>query len=249
MPKVSIIMPTYNQAHYIKKAIKSVLNQTMGNFELIIVNDGSTDQTETIIKEFDDPRIRYHFRDKKPNHGRGEYSAINFGLNKMRGRYFTWIHSDDIWPRESLQWRLAALQNGLYDLAHGDIRYIDVLGRKKKIIKAESWPAPKILNYYCHNYYQDKYNNKPPKGIFHHTTLFMKKDVLKKVGFWNEDLKYGGDLEWMLRVLKKCKIKYVPKVVYYYRVYKTNFSQRYKQFDTRQMTLSILDDLCERTNK
>ena len=87
----SVIVPTYNRESFIVKTIQSVLNQTYSNFELIIVDDGSTDNTEKVIGVIKDERIKYH---KKENDERG--AARNYGTNKAKGDYVTFLDSDDL---------------------------------------------------------------------------------------------------------------------------------------------------------
>ena len=88
---ISVIMPTYNDSEYLVKAIEDILNQTYKNFELIIVNDGSTDNTEQLIEQYlSDKRIKYYF---KENGGTG--SALNLGFSKANGEFGTWVSSDD----------------------------------------------------------------------------------------------------------------------------------------------------------
>ena len=87
----SVIIPTYNRADFITKTIHSVLSQTYTNFELIIVDDGSADNTERVIRKVEDPRIKYH---KKDNSERG--AARNYGTNKAKGDYITFLDSDDL---------------------------------------------------------------------------------------------------------------------------------------------------------
>ena len=89
---ISVIMPTYNDSKYLKHAIEDILNQTYKNFELIVVNDGSTDNTEDIVLEFvkKDSRIKYY---KKKNGGTG--SALNFGFTQAKGQFGTWVSSAD----------------------------------------------------------------------------------------------------------------------------------------------------------
>jgi glycosyltransferase involved in cell wall biosynthesis len=91
LPLVSIIMATFNRAHTIERAINSVLNQSYQNIELIIIDDGSTDNTSTILKNYDDPRIRIH----KHEHNRGVTAAKNSGLKLIKGEWFTTFDSDD----------------------------------------------------------------------------------------------------------------------------------------------------------
>tara|TARA_Y100000385_G_scaffold46778_1_gene43449 strand:- start:444 stop:1334 length:891 start_codon:yes stop_codon:yes gene_type:complete len=87
----SVIVPTYNRENFIVKTIQSVLSQTYTNFELIIIDDGSTDNTEKVVREIEDQRIQYH---KKENAERG--AARNYGTNKAKGDYITFLDSDDL---------------------------------------------------------------------------------------------------------------------------------------------------------
>ena len=95
---VSIILPTYNRAGYIRDAIESVLKQTYGNFKLMIVDDGSTDNTEQVVAPYlSDKRVRYM---KQPNSGAA--AARNYGLTVREGDFVAFIDSDDIWEPEKL---------------------------------------------------------------------------------------------------------------------------------------------------
>ena len=87
---VSIMMPAYNAELFIQSAIESILSQTYNNWELIIINDGSTDQTENIVKNFDDSRIRYY-----PQENKGEAAARNLALSKTKGEFVAFLDSDD----------------------------------------------------------------------------------------------------------------------------------------------------------
>lgn len=98
MIKYSIIIPVYNAAPYISKCIESVLNQGIEEYEIIIVNDGSTDDSSTIIKSFDDSKIRYF---EKENGGVSD--ARNYGINKVEGEYFTFVDADDYVSSEFLK--------------------------------------------------------------------------------------------------------------------------------------------------
>ena len=87
----SVIVPTYNRESFIVKTIQSLLSQTYLNFELIIIDDGSTDNTEQVVKKIQDKRIKYY---KKKNAERG--AARNYGTNKAKGGYIIFLDSDDL---------------------------------------------------------------------------------------------------------------------------------------------------------
>lgn len=96
-PKVSIIIPVYNGEKYVSEAIKSALNQTYKNIEVIVIDDGSEDKTETICKSFG-KKIKYF---KKKNGGVS--SALNLAIKKMRGDYFSWLSHDDLYYPEKIE--------------------------------------------------------------------------------------------------------------------------------------------------
>ena len=106
-PTVSIIIPTYNRSRLIARAVKNVLNQTYQDFELIIVDDGSTDGTREVVAGFSDERIRYVQHDKN----RGEAAARNTGIKVARGEYIASHDSDDEWLHEKLAKQIRAFEN------------------------------------------------------------------------------------------------------------------------------------------
>ena len=105
--KVSVVMPTYNDEKYLRSSIEDILNQTYKNFELIIVDDGSTDNTPKIVQEYTerDNRISYY---RKENGGTG--SALNYGFEKASGFYGTWVSSDDRRPKHCIERLVEALE-------------------------------------------------------------------------------------------------------------------------------------------
>ncbi len=96
-PGVSVIMPAYNHEKYVGEAIESVLNQTFRDFEFIIINDGSTDGTDGVIRSYDDPRICYYTQENID-----APQTINRGFSLAKGRYISIINSDDVYPPERL---------------------------------------------------------------------------------------------------------------------------------------------------
>jgi len=108
-PKVSVIIPTYNRAELLPRAIQSVLNQTFQDFEIIVVDDSSTDNTEEVIKEFQeqDKRIKYIKHDKN----KGGSAARNTGIKVAQGEYIAFQDSDDEWLPEKLEKQMKVLEN------------------------------------------------------------------------------------------------------------------------------------------
>src|SRR5688572_27381504 len=105
-PKVSIIMPTYNRAHLIMETIESVLDQSYNNWELIIVDDGSEDNTEDLIAQIKDDRIQFHKAGRT-----GMVSKIkNAAIRKASADLIAFLDSDDLWERTKLEKQVAAMQ-------------------------------------------------------------------------------------------------------------------------------------------
>ncbi len=118
---VSIIMPAYNAEEYIEEAIRSVLSQTYQNWELFIINDGSTDTTEDKIASFTDERIKYY---KKKNGGVS--SARNLGLENMKGDFFCFLDADDYFTSNSLESRIAVFKSDkLISFVDGSVDVFD----------------------------------------------------------------------------------------------------------------------------
>ena len=122
VPKVSVILPNYNGEKYLKQAIQSVLNQSFRDFELIIVDDASSDASRDIIKGFDDERIITHFSEKN----RHVVFTFNTGMKLATGEYIARIDSDDIWEPDKLEKQVAFMeQNPEYGVCFSRVHIID----------------------------------------------------------------------------------------------------------------------------
>ena len=104
--KISIVIPTYNRVDFLPKAIQSVLNQTYRNWEMIIVDDGSTDNTEEIVKGYKESRIQYIVH----KYNLGLSAARNTGIKKSRGEYIAFLDSDDEWFPEKISCQMNIFQ-------------------------------------------------------------------------------------------------------------------------------------------
>lgn len=147
---VSIIMPSYNTSSYIDKSIQSVLNQTYSNWELILVDDCSTDNTDEVVKSFlSDVRIRYFKNDKKL----GAALTRNRALREAKGEWIAFLDSDDLWKPEKLEKQVLFMKNNGYHFSYTNYSEIDENGKPngisvtgpKKITKAGfynyCWPG------------------------------------------------------------------------------------------------------------
>lgn len=121
MELVSVIMPTYNCGQFIRESIDSVLAQTYENWELLIVDDCSTDDTETVVSAYTDPRIRY----MRNEHNMGAALTRNRALREANGRYIAFLDADDLWLPEKLERQLAFMQQNGYAFTYHNYTEID----------------------------------------------------------------------------------------------------------------------------
>lgn len=196
-PNFSIIIPSYNRVETLARALRSVVRQSMDDWELIIVDDGSIDNTKDIIREFlTDERIKYYYQEH-----RGVSSARNFGLIKAEGDYIIFLDSDDEFS-EGLLERLTLIKYKEYDLVFWYTKKI--LGKKTQI-----WKPRKL---------EKIYNN--IIASFLSGSVCYKRSILQKVGGFDEDLNFGENYELGIRLsqLKKLKTVILPEVHLIYHV-------------------------------
>src|SRR2546423_2509544 len=124
-PTVSVILPVYNGENYVREAVESVLGQTLRDFELIVVDDGSKDSTPDIMRGCDDARVRYVRQENT-----GVAGAFNHGIRLARGRYISWLSHDDRFMPEKLERQVGALAGvGGPAVCYTDVQMIDSRGR------------------------------------------------------------------------------------------------------------------------
>lgn len=194
---VTVLMTTYNCGEYISQAIKSVLNQTYKNFELLIIDDGSTDNTQEIVKGFKDERIIYF----KTDHI-GYSAAINLGLNRARYDWVSYCDADDIIHPNKIfrQYQLIRKEN---NLIFTNTAYF----KRNKILYNIS-----IQNNL--NLIKEKI---ALHGHFGPSVLYNRKFVLSKEGH-NSNLIAFGDYDLLLRVMNESQIILQPQILYYQRL-------------------------------
>lgn len=202
-PLVSIILPTYNRGEYIERAIKSVLEQTYKNIELIIVNDGSSDDTPKILSEISarDPRII--ILTNKTN--LGLVKTLNKGVKNARGKYIARIDDDDIWSdSEKLKKQVRFLEgNPDYILVGGGVIAVDKEGRE-------------IVRYLLPEKDEEIRSFLLLNNPFAHSTVVFKKDVWEKVRGYNEELSFSEDWDLWLRFGQLGKFYNFQEYFFYY---------------------------------
>lgn len=205
-PKVSVLMPAYNSEKYISEAIESILNQTYKDFEFIIINDGSTDKTANIIKEYAGKDKRIKFINHKKNTG---ISKTRNDLLKMaKGEYLAYLDSDDIAINTRLKKQVKFLEK------HTDIGVVggsfQCFGEVNVIVKhPEKITFFSLLQQCC----------------IANPTVLIRKSVLTKNNItYNQDYKTSEDYELWSRLVLVTKIQNIPDVLTKYRVLQKSLS-------------------------
>lgn len=252
MPKISVIIPSYNRAAYITNAIGSVLSQTYQDFEVIIVDDGSTDNTEEIVKSYfkvyEKEKIRYFYQ---RNQGPG--ATRNYGIRQARGEYVAFLDADDVLLPNALKERYDFLEN------HNDaaLTFTDYYLSKRNADGVNTEPILQksgflnrfkgiidwhygvefIFNeqFYC------RYLSFRPHPI-HTNTVMVRKNVLNDIGLFRTDIFACEDVDLWLRISRKHKVGFVncPTAFYYIDTGNSLLKNRKYHYECSIMHLSEL---------
>ncbi|ELY60614.1 glycosyltransferase family 2 protein [Natronolimnohabitans innermongolicus] len=210
MPRVSVVIPTYNRAETLPRAIDSALEQTMDDLEVVVVDDGSSDETQSVLADYDDPRVRpiVHATNQGAN------VARNTGIEYARGEYIAFLDSDDTWQPTKLERQLEALEGrsddwvGVYCETSYDLSGTDghVRGAAASVLaRADEEPTMEGGDELIGEILAD--NVQPDAG----STLLVRTEVAREVDGFDEELDRFQDPEFCLRVLEAGKLAYVDE--------------------------------------
>ncbi|WIM43915.1 glycosyltransferase family 2 protein [Methanosarcina mazei] len=196
-PKVSVIIPTYNRAHLIPRAIKSVLNQTYLDIEIIIVDDSSTDNTEEIVKDFKDRRLKYI----RHNINKGASAARNTGIRESRGKYIAFQDSDDEWFSNKLEKQIEAFADAPPEVGIVYSGFYRIEANRKLYLPSDQLSLK-----------EGNIHNELLKGNFVGTpTVLMKKECFRNQRYFNESLPALEDWELWIELSKYYTFRYIKK--------------------------------------
>lgn len=235
MPRVSIVMPTYNCAAYIPESIQSVLNQDFQDFELIIVDDGSTDDTENIVSYFEDVLKDRLIYIKTENQGASQ--ARNTALKSCRGEFIAFLDADDIWMSKKLSTQLKVFEQ-FSDIAlvFSDALIVDASGKSFNKNYIKPWeinlPAREIYGQIL-----------AKRNFIPFSTIITKKSIINDIGVFDDAFKSSQDTDWLLRIAVKYEIKAVNETLSHYRVHPTAISRNIglRKHDTIAILLKNLN--------
>jgi len=192
-PLFSVIITVYNKSDYIVDTINSVLNQRYSNFEIIVVDDGSDDNSLKLINALKDTRIKVHSK----NNG-GAASSRNYGMRLAKGTFIAFLDGDDLWHEDFLESIKAAIDKTQDQhvfataLAH---KYNEKLKPSKYCFQTKK--EIEILDFF---------SSSLNSSILTSSSVVMSKNLINTIGFFNEKLVTGEDLEYWIRIGLKYKI-------------------------------------------
>lgn len=224
----TIIIPTYNRAHIISNSIKSIINQTYQNWELIIVDDGSSDNTKEIVSSYNDNRIKYFYKNNEERS-----VARNFGINKSKGEYISFLDDDDYY--------LPKFLSTFYEKLISDKRPVSII-MCDEYVENENGKRSK-------NHIPEKFLNNPVRLLWEIQTsirpFVIHRDILSLEKFKTE-CTFGQDFHLAIRIVSQYPFIYIPiglsvNVKHKNQGTNTKFIINYKE--NADLSIMCLDDL------
>ncbi|MDC3337585.1 glycosyltransferase family 2 protein [Flavobacteriales bacterium] len=210
---VSVIIPAYNAGPYIEETVHSVLQQTYTNFELIIVNDGSTDNT---LEQLELLKEKHSMLQLITKTNSGVCDSRNMGFNGAKGEYITFLDADDTWDPSFLTNCISVLQNdeNTVNAVYTEVELINEKSKKlDQFIAANTiWNASDVLSW--------KIGYVASMG-----SAVYRKSIVDKVGLFDNRLSTAADQDFHLRIAAETPIVAIAKVLFYYRIHANNMHQ------------------------
>lgn len=220
MPFVSVVIATYNMGQYINQAVDSILQQTWKNLEVIVIDDGSTDNTTKVMSNYQtDSRVHYIRTENQ-----GQPKAKNRGIQNTRGDFIAFCDADDLWEKNKLEVQMPLFENPRVGVVYSEVSNIDENNRRYINKASETRHSGIITNHML-------IENFVPFG-----TAVIRRECVEKNGMFDEEFRMGIDWDLWLRYSLDWEFAYTPERTYIYRVWSgqmsTNYRGRY-EFATR----------------
>jgi glycosyltransferase involved in cell wall biosynthesis len=209
MPKVSIVIPAYNAMAYLPQTIDSVLNQTFTDFELLVINDGSSDNIIEWLSQIKDSRISLISQENQ-----GVANARNIGIFRAKGEYIAFLDADDLWDKTKLEKQVSCLeQNPSTGLVYTWTHLIDSTGKLLKFSithQEEGYIWEKIV-------IQDV--------IGSGSSAMVRASCFQQVGLFDQNVAIAADFDMWIRIAAVYKFAVVKECLVFYRQHQNNFSK------------------------
>ncbi len=211
-PLVSVVIATYNMGQYIDQAVDSILNQTWTNIEVVVIDDGSTDNTqETMGKYNADQRVIYI---RTPN--QGQPKAKNCGINNTHGEFIAFCDADDLWESNKLEVQMPLFSNPAVGVVYSEVSNIDENNIRYIKPAIETRHTGRVTN-------QMLIENFVPFG-----TAIIRRQCIERNGIFDEEFRMGIDWDLWLRYSLNWEFAYTPERTYIYRVWSGQMSNNYR---------------------
>jgi glycosyltransferase involved in cell wall biosynthesis len=212
MPKVSVIIPTYNRAAPLQKATASVLSQTFQDFEVIVVDDASPDNTGDMVRSFGDQRIRYIRHEVN----KGEGAARNTGILHSKGEYLAFLDDDDEWFPDKLRKQVALLD-------HSPLNVGVIYTGYRKIDTTTGSTLLDLVPSKRGNIFNDLLQD----NCIATTTVLVRRQCFDKAGLFEEGVAFGADYDMWIRVSREFHIDYIKEPLVNYYIHGNNVTRNY----------------------
>lgn len=200
MPRFSILIPVFNKEKFVAKTIKSVLSQSFADFEIIVINDGSTDKSETEILALTDKRIHYFLKENE-----GVSVARNLGIEKASAEYICFLDADDFWFPNFLETMNHYINMLPYEKVFASAIEIET---RKKIVQAP-YSFVKKSDFEIVNFFDASQK----EAILWTSSVCIHKDVFKKVGVFDEQLKVSEDTDLWIRIGLQYQVVFIWQIL------------------------------------
>ncbi len=216
MSKFSVVIPLYNKEEFIKNSLNSVLTQTFQDFEIIIIDDCSTDRSLSIVKQFTDKRIKVIEHSKN----KGLSASRNTGIKTANAEYIAFIDADDLWKPGFLE-KIEFLIKSYPQASLFATKY-DVLLKNNKTLEHQF----QINGFTNHGIVPNFFENNLNQSIFYPSCLCVHKKVFESIGLYNESINYSEDVDFNIRSQANFKFAYSDEaLVTYLRVSENQITQ------------------------
>ncbi len=223
MPQISIIIPTYNSARTVEETIASVQKQSFTDYEIIVIDDGSQDNTIDVVKNIAEPRLKLFIYENG-----GVAIARNRGIARATGEFISFLDADDLWSLDKLESQIEVLKkNPTAKVAYSWVNYIDEEGKHLFSGIPLFYEGDVYLQLLQTNF------------ITNASNVLIHRDVLESVAGFNPKLAYTADWDFYLRLAQNFNFAVVPKFQIFYRQSSNSMSTKVEPL--KQESLSLLD--------
>jgi len=233
-PFFSVIIPTYNQSNLLNEALDSLINQTFKNWEAIVVNDGSTDNTSIVMDDYSkrDSRIKCFYKENG-----GTASALNYGIKHAKGEWICWLSSDDLFEPNKLEIHFNAIKENP-DIKFFHSHWYLLLEETKQKIAPALWLEIPPIEFQVTRFFWANY--------IHGNAIAVHKSVFDDVGLFDETLRQGQDFDMWLRISSKYKSHFINERTCVTRIHKGQTTNSFLEGGVFDSTYSLIKFLNEK---